>query len=64
MKPLAPRKADIGPRKAHMASSIGEGTGAMATQNSAGCADPYLQAHGSVFANTDQYFLFRLCTKF
>ena len=34
------------------------------TQNSTGCADPYLQAHGSVFANTDQYFLFRLCTKF
>ena len=37
---------------------------AVATQNSTGCADPYLQAHGSVFANTDQYFLFRLCTKF
>ena len=37
---------------------------AITTQNSTGCADPYLQAHGSVFANTDQYFLFRLCTKF
>ena len=37
---------------------------AITTQNSTGCADPYLQAHGYVFANPDQYFLFRLCTKF
>ena len=59
-----PVSANCGVQQSDLSWAQPHNAVALPTQNSTGCADPYLQAHGSVFANTDQYFLFRLCTKF